>query len=60
MPERITYEQVRRAMATMPDLVDVIRLLRSQVEAIQADGGHNVRHDLLREHRIGLHWDRGN
>lgn len=47
-------------MMTMPDLVDVIRLLRSQVEAIQADGGHNVRHDLLREHCIGLHWDRGN
>ena len=47
-------------MRELPDLVDIIRWLRPQVEAIQADGTRNVRHDLCREMQVGLHWDRGN
>ena len=58
--ERITYEQVQRAMKEMPDLVEIIRWLRPQVEDIQRNGTRNVRHDRLNGTKVGLHWDRGN
>ena len=57
--QRITYEQVQRAMKEMPDLVEIIRWLRPEVEDIQRDG-RNVRHDRLNGTKVGLHWDRGN
>lgn len=60
MEERVTYEQVQRAIKEMPDLIDLIRWLRPQVEAIQASGGRNVVEDRFQGKRLGLHWDRGN
>lgn len=59
MTERITYEQVQRAMQTMPDLVDVIRWLRPQIEDLGREGKMAVC-DHLTANTVGLAWDRGN
>ena len=59
MTEPVTYEQVRRAMATMPDLVDVIRQFAPQLEQMRREG-RQVEQDSCRPHAIGFHWSRGN
>lgn len=59
MNQRITYEQVQRAIQTMPDLVDVIRMLEPKL-AQMAASGVMARFDLCRPDYVGVHWDRGN
>lgn len=57
--EGITYQQVQRAMQTMPDLVDVIRQFAPLLIEMAAEG-RCVERDLCRPRAVGFHWSRGN
>lgn len=55
----VTYEQVQRAMAQMPDLVDIVRTFEPQLRQMAAEG-RTVTHDLCTPSAIGFHWLKGN